>query len=132
MGFFFDYNAPVEGEGELGHHVTSPVAVGGTDWFEMQLAGVDALGSGGRGAEFRIVDGVENGNGDGNVGKGLDNGRGEEEEKEVVVDVNVPEHLPSSPLCPRHWKHRSGGMAVCWMHGRNREGGARERHHSRV
>ena len=33
--------------------------------------------------------------------------------------VSVPEHFPNSPLCPRHPKHRSGGMGECPYHGRN-------------
>lgn len=37
-------------------------------------------------------------------------------------ELNVPEHLPSSPLCPRHPKHKSGGKGVCVYHGRNKVG----------
>lgn len=33
--------------------------------------------------------------------------------------VSVPEHLPNSPLCPRHPKHKSGGAGECPYHGRN-------------
>ena len=33
-----------------------------------------------------------------------------------MVDQNTPDHLPSSPLCPRHSKHTSGGMGDCIMH----------------
>ena len=33
--------------------------------------------------------------------------------------LQVPDHLPNSPLCPRHPKHKSGGTGVCPMHGRN-------------
>ncbi|KAI4125371.1 MAG: hypothetical protein LQ338_004294 [Usnochroma carphineum] len=40
----------------------------------------------------------------------------------AIFELNVPEHLPSSPLCPRHPKHRSGGKGVCVYHGRNRVG----------
>lgn len=36
-------------------------------------------------------------------------------------ELNVPEHLPSSPLCPKHPKHQSGGRGICVYHGRNRE-----------
>ena len=39
----------------------------------------------------------------------------------VNFELNVPEHLPSSPLCPKHAKHRSGGKGICVFHGRNRE-----------
>ncbi|KAL8727182.1 MAG: hypothetical protein Q9166_006219 [cf. Caloplaca sp. 2 TL-2023] len=47
---------------------------------------------------------------------------GEVEEERRTFDLNVPEHLPSSPLCPRHPKHRSGGKGVCVYHGRNKTG----------
>ena len=33
--------------------------------------------------------------------------------------VSVPEHLPNSPLCPRHPKHKSWGRGECPFHGRN-------------
>ena len=33
--------------------------------------------------------------------------------------ASVPEHLPSSPLCPRHPNHRSRGKGVCPYHGKN-------------
>ena len=33
--------------------------------------------------------------------------------------VSVPEHLPNSPLCPRHPRHPSGGTGDCPYHGRN-------------
>ena len=33
--------------------------------------------------------------------------------------ASVPEHLPNSPLCPRHPKHRSRGRGVCPYHGKN-------------
>ncbi|KAL9009664.1 MAG: hypothetical protein Q9173_005326 [Seirophora scorigena] len=41
-------------------------------------------------------------------------------EERDKFELNVPEHLPSSPLCPRHPKHRSGGKGVCVYHGRNK------------
>jgi hypothetical protein len=37
-------------------------------------------------------------------------------------DLDAPEHLPSSPLCPRHPKHPSKGNGVCVFHGRNSNG----------
>ena len=37
---------------------------------------------------------------------------------EQLADA-VPEHLPNSPLCPRHPKHKSGGVGECPYHGRN-------------
>ena len=34
--------------------------------------------------------------------------------------LNVPDHLPNSPLCPLSPKHKSGGKAICPIHGRKR------------
>ncbi|KAI4232993.1 MAG: hypothetical protein LQ349_004670 [Xanthoria aureola] len=47
---------------------------------------------------------------------------GQAEEERGVFELHVPEHLPSSPLCPRHPKHKSGGKGVCVYHGRNKTG----------
>lgn len=33
---------------------------------------------------------------------------------------DVPEHLPSSPLCPANSRHESGGTGLCVYHGRRR------------
>ncbi|KAL8965941.1 MAG: hypothetical protein Q9183_003607 [Haloplaca sp. 2 TL-2023] len=49
-------------------------------------------------------------------------GDDEAEEERDRFELNVPEHLPSSPLCPRHPKHKSGGKGVCVYHGRNKTG----------
>ncbi|KAK3111787.1 hypothetical protein LTR53_012615 [Teratosphaeriaceae sp. CCFEE 6253] len=35
-------------------------------------------------------------------------------------ELNVPEHLPGSPLCPLSPKHKSGGKAICPIHGRRK------------
>ena len=43
---------------------------------------------------------------------------GEETAREEFA-LSVPEHLPNSPMCPRHAKHKSGGKGVCVYHGRN-------------
>lgn len=32
---------------------------------------------------------------------------------------DIPEHLPTSPLCPKHPKHKSKGTGVCPFHGKN-------------
>lgn len=34
--------------------------------------------------------------------------------------LDIPEHLPSSPLCPMHPKHKSGGKGICPFHGRKK------------
>jgi len=33
---------------------------------------------------------------------------------------DVPDHFPSSPLCPMHPKHKSGGRGICPLHGREK------------
>ncbi|TGO86337.1 hypothetical protein BPOR_0312g00030 [Botrytis porri] len=40
--------------------------------------------------------------------------------KAHAFELNVPDHLPNSPLCPANPMHPSNGQAVCPMHGRNR------------
>lgn len=35
-------------------------------------------------------------------------------------NLNIPEHLPSSPLCPMNPMHKSGGTGVCVYHGRRK------------
>lgn len=54
---------------------------------------------------------------------GVDFYRGIEANKELKdyhdhFELNVPDHLPSSPLCPKNPKHRSGGNGICVYHGR--------------
>ena len=39
---------------------------------------------------------------------------------ESRFELNVPEHLPGSPLCPRSPLHPSGGKGICVYHGRTR------------
>lgn len=41
-------------------------------------------------------------------------------EAEEHFELNVPEHLIGSPLCPRSPMHKSGGKGVCVYHGRNK------------
>ncbi|RYO77173.1 hypothetical protein DL766_000826 [Monosporascus sp. MC13-8B] len=61
------------------------------------------------------------------------NGNGKKEWWEVRVPVpsyedvapsafrfDLPEHLPSSPMCPANKKHKSGGTGVCVYHGRRK------------
>jgi hypothetical protein len=35
-------------------------------------------------------------------------------------ELDVPDHLPNSPLCPLSEKHKSGGKAICPFHGRKK------------
>jgi hypothetical protein len=125
MGFFFDYTAPspaespttensLNNEREQAHSSAPNVrprrgrTVGGTDWYEAQLAKVDA------------VDEARSASRSTSAGLGRSEKDNEKGKEKKVVDLNVPEHLPSSPLCPRHAKHEGRGTGVCWMHGRNK------------
>ena len=38
--------------------------------------------------------------------------------KRVPFNLNIPEHLPNSPLCPRHPLFVGKGNGVCVYHGR--------------
>lgn len=35
-----------------------------------------------------------------------------------IIEWNIPEHLPSSPLCPLHPKYKGGTKGICVYHGR--------------
>jgi hypothetical protein len=48
----------------------------------------------------------------------------EDGEDEVAVDV--PEHLPGSPLCPLHLKNAARGQMLCPIHGRGSIVGAKD------
>lgn len=43
-----------------------------------------------------------------------------ESRRNRTFELNVPEHLPGSPLCPRSPLHPSGGKGICVYHGRTR------------
>ncbi len=43
-----------------------------------------------------------------------------EDMRSQTFELDVPEHLPNSPLCPRNHKHPSRGKGVCVYHGRNK------------
>lgn len=47
-----------------------------------------------------------------------------EGDNELVLgfEQDVPDHFPTSPLCPLHPKHKSGGKAICPLHGRYKKG----------
>ncbi|KAI1095793.1 hypothetical protein F5B19DRAFT_267691 [Rostrohypoxylon terebratum] len=38
-------------------------------------------------------------------------------------EFDLPEHLPSSPMCPTNKRHKSGGTGVCVYHGRRKRSG---------
>lgn len=35
-------------------------------------------------------------------------------------EFDMPEHLPTSPMCPANKKHKLGGAGVCVYHGRRK------------
>ncbi|KAI1353711.1 hypothetical protein F5Y01DRAFT_275981 [Xylaria sp. FL0043] len=39
-------------------------------------------------------------------------------DQRMPFKLDVPEHLPSSPMCPANKRHKSGGTGVCVYHGR--------------
>lgn len=43
--------------------------------------------------------------------------------KANTFELNVPDHLPNSPLCPANPKHPSKGQGICPLHGRSRSRG---------
>ncbi|KAI9821214.1 MAG: hypothetical protein M1827_003948 [Pycnora praestabilis] len=103
-GFFFDLSspggAPLE-EGQDRNIVPSP---GETSPIIKMLQRRDTISISDEAQWFRI--------------------RGRDIEQHNTVEknfeLNVPEHLPSSPLCPMNPKHQSGGKGICVFHGRNR------------
>ena len=128
-GFFFDHNAPAEyhehpatdptpgmpssdkSKQSGGRYVTSTARSGGRhgDWYETQLAELDV--------EHGPYDCAEHSRRYCNPN-----------EDTTVIDYNIPEHLPSSPLCPKHpryWRAVQGKLKagedrerLCWMHGK--------------
>jgi hypothetical protein len=45
-------------------------------------------------------------------------------QERIPFEFQLPEHLPSSPMCPTNEKHVSGGTGTCVYHGR-RKGASR-------
>ncbi|MCJ1264287.1 accessory factor associated with RNA polymerase II [Lobaria immixta] len=92
-GFFFDYNTP---------HETTPIpSPDAVDSHPLTSRERKKRGSGIHWYRVKLT-----------VDEAIDEQR--------LFELNVPEHLPNSPLCPRNPKHRSGGKGVCVYHGRNK------------
>lgn len=142
-GFFFDYNAP-RSEGS-----TSPVQAGCSpvsfvearsrsttmtqklgktksakckrfhtaDWYDVKLAELDATDE--RDSDSRRHDS----NADSRIFSPAAFSQYQKRKEEEQFDYTIPEHLPSSPLCPRHpryWrvvKGKGSQFRGCWMHG---------------
>ena len=90
-GFFFDYGSP-EGTPFIPSSNSSQTAAPGN------ISRADTLGSG-EWLPFRF-----------NPDMGMNQ----------PFELNVPEHLLGSPLCPRSPLHPSGGKGICVYHGRTR------------
>ncbi|RYC93343.1 hypothetical protein BFJ63_vAg3940 [Fusarium oxysporum f. sp. narcissi] len=41
-------------------------------------------------------------------------------QERIPFEFQLPEHLPSSPMCPTNEKHVSGGAGICVYHGRRK------------
>lgn len=39
------------------------------------------------------------------------------EDADELLKIDVPDHLPGSPLCPLRPTHKSGGRSICPLHG---------------
>ncbi|KAI7372120.1 hypothetical protein KC354_g23 [Hortaea werneckii] len=50
----------------------------------------------------------------------LDDDRDDGELAQLGFELDVPDHLPNSPLCPLSSRHRSGGKGICPLHGRRK------------
>ena len=94
-GFFFDYNAPPEVS--TGRIIQTPALESHTpvrDEKERRVSETEW---------YRIT---------------LDAIEAEAVSREHVVS-QVPDHLPNSPLCPKHPRHKLAGSGICPMHGGN-------------
>ncbi|RVX67229.1 hypothetical protein B0A52_09266 [Exophiala mesophila] len=104
-GFFFDYNAPRSQTSleplQRRNTRTSKRAVGWKDWYDLKLAELDTPDESDLSSWPRQVQGI----------------------RQQELDENIPEHFPSSPLCPRnprYWRVVQGKgnqSRSCWMHG---------------
>lgn len=84
---------PMPNEAAIGKAVNNPVT-GDRDWYRIRMDKVNCGGD-----EPKDIEDLR------------------------MFEWDLPEHLPSSPLCPLHPKHPSKGNGVCVYHGRNKMGG---------
>lgn len=116
-GFFFDYNAPRSAEQHPGKPwPNAPMNTAPLLHPQRDLRRTPTPPPKSPGARLQRDDDV-----DGNWFRHKV-ALGEAEDERRTFELNMPEHLPSSPLCPRHPKHKSGGKGVCVYHGRNKTG----------
>ncbi|KAI9720174.1 MAG: hypothetical protein M1812_002992 [Candelaria pacifica] len=99
-GFFFDMSSPGgtwRGPKSKPSTPRTPGSVSGRTSSGKRLTGIESLEDA---VWFRV--------------------KQEPEDSDQTFELNVPEHLPNSPLCPKNPSHKSGGKGVCVYHGRNR------------
>ena len=90
-GFFFDLDAVREGEGLPQRNAGDGVPKTAVDAYKDADTDINW---------FRVSVGFET--------------------VEDEFQLDVPDHLPNSPLCPLHPKNKSGGTGICVYHGRRR------------
>lgn len=56
------------------------------------------------------------------INAALENHNSEDDDPEAVFEIDVPDHLPNSPLCPKDLRHKHHGKGICPMHGRRKKG----------
>jgi hypothetical protein len=96
-----------------------------SEWADVKLAEIDLLGAETKQDDMQIAkEGCRRLNSPDVLSKNRTKilYEGKEVEPEMF-DLSIPDHLPSSPLCPRHpryWrvvKRRGSQFRGCWMHG---------------
>ena len=94
------------------------------DWYEMKLAEIDNPENHRELAKTKTVDGHTEKLAKGKTATTPSSPlKKPETPKEGKFDMNIPEHLPTSPLCPRHPRYwrvvqgRGSQFRGCWMHG---------------
>ncbi|OCT50979.1 hypothetical protein CLCR_08193 [Cladophialophora carrionii] len=114
-----------EGRPKLERSRTKNKRILTSEWADVQLAEIDLLGTETKQDDMQSA---KEGSRRLNSPDVLSRNRtrimyeGKEVEPEMF-DLTIPEHLPSSPLCPRHprywrvWKRQGSQFRGCWMHG---------------
>ena len=148
-GFFFDYNAPNSSyrkhsdlidpnllptgrasrqvpTGKKTYHVAGGAITKDKigDWYDAKLAQLEEESDSETGAKRPDLSLLHT-NGSGRDRSDTNTSLAEirKRKEEEKLDYNIPEHLPSSPLCPRHpryWrivKNKGSQFRGCWMHG---------------
>ena len=92
-----------------------------SDWYDVKLAELDASSDEDEDDATKRPEQAR--------GRSMTNKSGnslaecKKKKEEEMLDYNIPEHLPNSPLCPRHPRYwrvvqgRGSQFRGCWMHG---------------